>query len=102
MERGSKDNYIVKPPRLLLILGGFSYARKGVFILSVTGQINNYKLLQKKLDDMKKAPQKVMNSLTADTRKRVPGWVTTEVTKQYGEKGRYHRSENRQRQNGGQ
>lgn len=48
--------------------------------------IKNYKVLKKKLDDKKKAPQKVMKALTADARKRVPGWVATEVTKTFGVK----------------
>ena len=48
--------------------------------------IKNYKVLQKKLDDKKKAPQKVMKALSSDARKRVPGWVATEVTQTYGVK----------------
>lgn len=35
---------------------------------------------------MQKAPRQVMKSLTAEARKRVPGWVATEVTKEYGVK----------------
>lgn len=54
--------------------------------MSVTCEIKNYSAIKKKIDDMQKAPRKVMNSLTADARKRVPGWVATEVTKQYGVK----------------
>ena len=52
--------------------------------MSVTCEIKNYRNLQKKLEDMKKAPQKVMSSVTADAKKRVPGWVAAEVTKVYG------------------
>ena len=48
--------------------------------------IKNYKGLKKKLDDTKKAPQKVMKALYSDARKRVPGWVATEVTQTYGVK----------------
>lgn len=48
--------------------------------------IKNYKVLKKKLDDKKKAPQKVMRALYSDAKKRVPGWVATEVTKTYGVK----------------
>ena len=48
--------------------------------------IKNYKTLKKKLDDKKKAPQKVMKALSSDAKKRVPGWVSTEVTKIYGVK----------------
>lgn len=35
---------------------------------------------------MKKAPQKVLNGIMGDVRKRVPGWVSTEVSKHYGVK----------------
>lgn len=50
----------------------------------VTCQVKNYKLVKKKIDDMQKAPRKVMTSLTAEAKKRVPGWVAAEVTKEYG------------------
>ena len=46
--------------------------------------IKGYTTLMKKLDDKKKAPQKVLKALSSDARKRVPGWVATEVTKTYG------------------
>ena len=59
---------------------------KGGGILSVRCEVKNYKLLKKKIDDMQQAPQKVMKSLTAEAKKRVPGWVASEVTKQYGVK----------------
>lgn len=48
--------------------------------------IKNYKTVMKKLDDKKKAPQKVMKALFSDAKKRVPGWVATEVTQTYGVK----------------
>ena len=35
---------------------------------------------------MQKAPRKVLTSLTAEAKKRVPGWVAAEVTKAYGVK----------------
>jgi hypothetical protein len=35
---------------------------------------------------MKKAPRQVMKNVTADAKKRVPGWVAAEVTKVYGVK----------------
>lgn len=54
--------------------------------MSVTCQIRDYDALKKQLDDMKKAPKAVMTHLTADARKRVPGWVATEVAKTYGVK----------------
>lgn len=56
--------------------------------MSVSCQIRNYNLLQQKLEDMKKAPRKVMTRLTADAKKRVPGWVAAEVTNVYGVKKR--------------
>ena len=54
--------------------------------MSVRCEIKNYRFLQRKLEDMKKAPRQVMGSLTADAKKRVPGWVAAEVTKVYGVK----------------
>ena len=51
---------------------------------SVTCQVKNYKLIKKKIDDMQKAPRKVLTSVTAEAKKRVPGWVATEVAKEYG------------------
>ena len=53
---------------------------------SVRMAIKNYQVLKKTLDDKKKAPQKVMKALASDARKRVPGWVATEVTNVYGVK----------------
>jgi hypothetical protein len=35
---------------------------------------------------MQKAPRKVMTSLSAEAKKRVPGWVAAEVAKEYGVK----------------
>ncbi len=54
--------------------------------MSVTCQIKNYKLMRQKINDMKEAPEKVLKNLTADAKKRVPGWVAAEVTKVYGVK----------------
>lgn len=54
--------------------------------MSVTCEVKNYKLIKKKIDDMQKAPRKVMTSLTSEAKKRVPGWVATEVVKEYGVK----------------
>ena len=54
--------------------------------MSVTCQIKNYKALRKQIEDMKKAPRKVIKSITAEAKKRVPGWVATEVSKVYGVK----------------
>ena len=60
--------------------------RKVAALLSVRCEIKDYNILQKKLEEMKAAPRKVMNSVTADAKKRVPGWVAAEVTKVYGVK----------------
>ena len=60
--------------------------RKGAILTSVKCEVKNYKLIQKKIDDMQKAPAKVLSSVTTEAKKRVPGWVATEVTKEYGVK----------------
>lgn len=54
--------------------------------MSVTCQIKEYKLLQKKLENMKKAPEKVMKRTLSDVKTRVPTWVAAEVSKVYGVK----------------
>lgn len=54
--------------------------------MSVSSGIKNYKALTKQLEDMKKAPKAVLKATTSDVRKRVPGWVNTEVAKVYGVK----------------
>ena len=54
--------------------------------MSIRCEVKNYKLIKKKIDDIQKAPRKVMTSLTAEAKKRVPGWVAAEVTKEYGVK----------------
>lgn len=69
------------PPQAVFLM-----PRKVAGVLSVRCEIKNYSVLQKKLEDMKKAPRKVMDSVTADAKKRVPGWVAAEVTKVYGVK----------------
>ena len=60
--------------------------RKVAGVLSVRCEVKNYKLVRKQIKDMQKAPYKVMNSLTAEAKKRVPGWIATEVAKEYGVK----------------
>ena len=60
--------------------------RKVADVLSVRCEIKNYKQIKNKIDDMQKAPRKVLNSLTVEAKKRVPGWVATEVAKEYGVK----------------
>lgn len=54
--------------------------------MSITCEIKNYKALRKQIKDMKKAPRQVLKSLTADAKKRAPGWVAAEVSKVYGVK----------------
>lgn len=52
--------------------------------MGVRFEIREYNLMKKKLDKMREAPTKVMKSITAEAKKRVPGWVATEVAKTYG------------------
>ena len=52
--------------------------------MTVRCEVKNYKLMKKKIDDMQKAPRQVMKNITAEAKKRVPGWVATEVAKEYG------------------
>lgn len=54
--------------------------------MSVKCQIKNYNDIKQQLEEMKKAPKAVMNAMTSDAKKRVPGWVATEVAKVYGVK----------------
>lgn len=54
--------------------------------MSVTCQIKDYNILQKKLEDMKKAPEKVIKRTLSDVRNRAPGWVAAEIAKEYGVK----------------
>lgn len=52
----------------------------------VRAQIKDFPELKKQLDEMKKAPKKVLESTFDDARKRVPPWVVAEVSKVYGVK----------------
>ena len=54
--------------------------------MSVKFEIRDYTGLMRKLDDMKKAPRKVLEATTADAKKRVPPWIAAEVAKEYGVK----------------
>ena len=54
--------------------------------MPVTCGIENIDGLLKQLDGKKKASEKVLKALTADAKKRTPGWVATEITKVYGVK----------------
>lgn len=46
--------------------------------------IENYKVLQKDLEQLRKAPETVLKRTVSDVRTRVPSWVAAEVTKVYG------------------
>lgn len=54
--------------------------------MSVTCQIKDYKILQKKLEQMQKAPKTVLKRTLSDMKTRAPGWVAAEVAKVYGVK----------------
>lgn len=54
--------------------------------MSVKCQIRDYNILKQRLEEMKKAPKTVLKHLSSDAKKRVPGWVATEVSKVYGVK----------------
>lgn len=54
--------------------------------MSVICEIKEHNLLQKKLDSMKKAPEKVIKRTMSDIRTRAPGWIAAEVVKTYGVK----------------
>lgn len=54
--------------------------------MSVTCQIRNYEVLKKQIEDMKKAPQKVIDRTLSDMKTRAPAWVAAEVSKVYGVK----------------
>ena len=54
--------------------------------MSVTCQIRNYEALKKQIEDMKKAPQKVIDRTLSDMKTRAPKWVAAEVSKVYGVK----------------
>ena len=54
--------------------------------MSVKCQIKDFNILQKKLDDIQKAPKKVIERTLSDMRKRAPGWVASEIVQVYGVK----------------
>lgn len=53
---------------------------------SVTVELKEYDDLIRQCKALKKDPEKVLKRLTADCKKRVPGWVAGEVVKHYGVK----------------
>ena len=59
---------------------------KGLRFMGVRCEIKEYNTLKKQIKALEKAPAKVMTSLTNEAKKRVPGWVAAEVTKEYGVK----------------
>ncbi len=54
--------------------------------MAVRCEIKEYNVVKKQIKALEKAPAKVMASITSEAKKRVPGWVATEVAKQYGVK----------------
>ena len=52
--------------------------------MAVKFYMKGYKNLQKELNNLKKAPQTVLNRTISDAKKRAPAWVAAEVAKQYG------------------
>lgn len=52
--------------------------------MSVTCEIKNYQMLKKQIENMQKAPKKVIARTLSDMRTRVPTWVAAEVSKVYG------------------
>ena len=52
--------------------------------MSITVQISDMQALKRKLKALEKAPQKVINSTIGDMKKRVPSWIATEVSQEYG------------------
>ena len=51
--------------------------------MSVTCQVKNYKALRKQLEDMKKAPEQVIDRTVSDIVKRGPAWVAKGVSQRY-------------------
>lgn len=68
------------------LMVAFLMPRKGVAHMGVKCEIKEYNTLKKQIKALEKAPAKVMTSLTNEAKKRVPGWIATEVTKEYGVK----------------
>lgn len=52
--------------------------------MAVKFYMKGYKNLQKELNNLKKAPQTVLNRTIKDAKDRAPAWVAAEVAKQYG------------------
>lgn len=54
--------------------------------MGVRCEIKDYNVLKKRLDDMQKAPRKVIDRTLSDMKTRVPTWVAAEVSNVYGVK----------------
>lgn len=52
--------------------------------MPVRVQIRDINVLQRRLNDLRQAPESVLQRTMNDAKERVPGWVATEVAKQYG------------------
>lgn len=52
--------------------------------MSVTCEIKNYQMLKKQIENLQKAPKKVIARTLTDMRTRAPKWVAAEVAKVYG------------------
>lgn len=78
---------IIRSPSQVDPGGGFlQRSTKGVadVLAGVSVGIKNIDEITKQMGDKKKNAEKVLKALSADARKRVPGWVATEITKEYG------------------
>jgi hypothetical protein len=54
--------------------------------VGINCELVEYNVIKKRLARLGKAPQKTIQQMTAEARKRVPGWVAAEVSKVYGVK----------------
>ena len=54
--------------------------------MSVNCEVKQYKAMMKQLAQMQKAPKTVLQRTLSDVNKRVPGWIASEVVKEYGVK----------------
>ncbi len=65
-------------------MGASAFIRGMGAAMSITVQISDMQALKRKLKALEKAPQKVINSTIGDMKKRVPSWIATEVSQEYG------------------
>ena len=79
----------MNPPRLSTMrttAGLLITAERGLLCMGVKCEIKEYNAIKKQLKALEKAPAKVLTSATNEAKKRIPGWVASEVTKVYGVK----------------